>query len=126
MADSSVVQVEVFADGDVLRGERLARSLFRTLSNVEGIEAKLPPAAGPAEPGAKGVEALADASMWVFLTAGVQAGSRILLAAVQGWFEHEKHRTVRLRMGDRSIEVPAAATPGQERVIEAFLRGDER
>ncbi|MDG4803397.1 hypothetical protein [Micromonospora sp. WMMD980] len=125
MADHPEVEVEVLADGDVLRGERLARSLFRSLSEAEGLAVRLPADTAAVEPGAKGMEVVADASMWVFLTAGVQAGSRILLATIQAWTQRERHRTVRLKIGDRSIEVPAAATPGQERIVETFLRGDE-
>ena len=120
------MQVEILADGDVLRGERLSRSLFHDLSNVDGIEAEMPADSGIAESGAKGADVLADASMWVFLTAGAQAGARILLGAVHAWVQREKHRTVRLKVGDRSIEVPANITPGQERLVEAFLAGDER
>ena len=126
VADSPRAQVEILANGDVLRGERLARSLFRALSDVDGIEARIPTGSVAAEPGAKGGEVLADASMWVFLAAGAQAGTKLLLAAVQAWVQREKHRTVRLKIGNRSIDIPANTTPGQERIVEAFLRGDER
>ncbi len=126
MADGPRVEVEILADGDVLRGERLTRSLFDELSDVEGIEARMPTGSMVAEPGAKGAEVLADASMWVFLTAGAQAGTRILLSTIQAWVQRDKHRIVRLKIGNRSIEVPPDATPGQERIVEAFLRGDER
>ena len=125
MAGGPRVQVEILADGDVLRGERLTRSLFHDLSNVDGIEAQMPADSGTSESGAKGAEVLADASMWVFLTAGAQAGARILLGAVHAWVQRDKHRTVRLKVADRSIEVPPNITPAQERLIEAFLASDE-
>ncbi|MEV6344963.1 hypothetical protein [Actinoplanes sp. NPDC051851] len=119
--------MEVLADGDVLRGERLTRSLHTALVSAEGLQVRLPTALGPMTGGgAKGAEIIADASMWVFLTAGAQAGARILVTAIQAWAEQGKHRTVRVTRGDHSIEIPSVVTPAQERAIEAFLRDDER
>ncbi|MEU6023667.1 hypothetical protein [Micromonospora sp. NPDC047134] len=123
MADNAVAQVQILADGDVLRAERLARSLVEELAAVDGLDVR------PQEdrvssggPGTKGAELLTDASMWVFLTAGAHAGGRVLLATIQAWLERDRNRRVLLTIGDRSIELPASTTASQERLVELFLR----
>jgi len=124
--DDSYIWVEVLADGDLLRGERLLRSLLSDLSDIPGIEVR-PPADNPPPPdGTKGVGDIADASMWIFLSAGVQAGARVLVTAIQAWAQRERHRAVRITRGNRSIELPSALSPAQERAIEAFLRDEKR
>ena len=125
MADAGV-EVAILTGGDALRRERLTRSLFDELSAVDGLDVRfVPEAAESPGAGAKGGGMLADASLWVFLTASVQAGSRVLLAAIQAWSEREKHRVVRLTMGDRTIEISSSTTQSQERLVDAFLHGDE-
>ncbi|WP_341717026.1 hypothetical protein QQG74_24215 [Micromonospora sp. FIMYZ51] len=123
MTDGAVAQVQILADGDVLRAERLARSLIRDLAAVASLDVR-PAEAGSssAPPGAKGTELLNDASMWVFLTAGAHASARVLLATIQAWLERDRNRRVRLTIGDRSIELPATTTASQERLVKLFLR----
>jgi hypothetical protein len=119
------VDVLVLADGDVLRGERLARSLLADLEAVEGVDAQFAAPEPVADPGAKG-PVLADASLWVFLTASASATSRVLVSAIQAWVERDRHRLVRVTMGKRTIEIPSQPTAAQERLVEAFLREVER
>jgi hypothetical protein len=126
MFEGARVEVEVLAESDVLRRERLTRSLFAELAAVDGLDVQFAPSGGAADSEAKGTEVVADASLWVFLAATVQAGARVLLAAIQAWAERDKHRVVQVTMGERTIEIPAEPTQGQERIVEEFLRGGER
>ncbi len=120
-------EVTILTGGDALRRERLTRSLFDELSGVDGLDVRFAPEAhGVSGVGAKGGGMLADASLWVFMTASVRAGSRVLLAAIRAWTEREKHRMVRLTMDDRTIEISSATAQSQERLVDAFLHGDER
>jgi hypothetical protein len=109
----------------VLRGERLTRSLRSELAGVEGLDVQLPPSSPMTRPGEKG-PGVGDASLWVFLATSASATSRVLIAAIQAWVQRDKHRVVRVTMGKRTVEIPSAATPAQERMVEAFLRDGER
>lgn len=124
MDERARVEVQVLADGDSLRAERLARSLMADLEAVDGLEVRF---AAPvaADPGAKG-PGLSDASLWVSLAASTQAASRVLVAAIRAWVQRDKHRVVRVTSGDRTIEIPAHPSPAQEQMLEAFLRDGER
>jgi hypothetical protein len=122
--DRTLIEVEVVADGDVLRGERLARSLLAELAAVEGLDVHFAPSNSATRPGAKGA-GVADVSLWVFLAASAQATSRVLVSAIQAWVQREKHRVVRVTIGKRTIEIPSDTTPAQERMLEAFLRDGE-
>ncbi|SRR6266851_5367215 len=126
MADVARVEVAILTDGDVLRRERLARSLFADLSAADGLEVRFAPEDGlPPGAGAKGAGMVADASLWVFLTASVQAGARVLLSVIQAWSEREKHRVVRVTVKDRTIEISPAVTQSQERLVDMLLRCDK-
>ena len=114
------VEVQVLADGDVLRAERLARSLMADIEAVDGLEVRFA-ARVAADPGTKG-PGLSDASLWVSLA----ASSRVLVAAIRAWVQRDKHRVVRVTSGDRTIEIPAHPSPAQEQMLEAFLRDGER
>ncbi len=118
------VEVEVVTDGDVLRRERLTRSLLAELAGVEGLDVQFAPSDPATRAGEKG-PSVADASLWVFLATSASATSRVLVSAIQAWVQREKHRVVRVTMGERTIEIPSDATPAQERMVEAFLRGGE-
>ena len=119
------VDVQVLADGDVLRGERLARSLCADLEAVEDVDVQFAATEPAGDPSVKG-PGLADASLWVFLTASVSATARVLVLAIQAWVQRDKHRLVRVTMGERAIEIPSQPTPEQARLLEAFLREVER
>jgi hypothetical protein len=119
------IEVAVVTDGDLLRGERLARSLSAELAAIEGLDVQFAPSNPAPRPGAKG-PGVADASLWVFLAASASATSRVLMSAIQAWVQREKHRVVRVTKGDRTIEIPSDVTPAQERMVEAFLRDGGR
>ncbi len=118
-------ELTIRTDGDVLRRERLARSLHAELRTVEGIDVRFAPETRPGEAGAKSGGGLGDASLWVFLTASTSGGARVLVTAIQAWVQRERHRVVRLTLGDRSLEIPWATTQDQRRLAEAFLRDEE-
>jgi hypothetical protein len=118
-------ELTIRTDGDVLRRERLTRSLYSELRTIDGIDVRFATEPPPREAGAKGAGALGDASLWVFLAAGTSGGARVLVAAIQAWVQRERHRVVRLTLGDRSIDIPWAMTQDQQRLIEAFLRSEE-
>ena len=126
MSGNERVNIAVLADGDVLRQERLTRSLYADLSAVEGLDVRIPPAASVTAPGAKGSGALTDASLWVFLGTAAPAAARVLIAAIQAWSARERHRVVRITAGDRSIEIPTDLADSHERVIAMFLGTGQR
>jgi hypothetical protein len=125
LEDRARIEVMVVADGDVLRGERLTRSLFAELAATDGLEVRYAAAGATTRPDEKG-PGVAEASLWVFLATSATATSRVLMSAVEAWVRREKHRVVRVTMGGRTIEIPSDVTPAQERMVEAFLRDGER
>ncbi len=125
MVERVRAELTIHAEGDVLRRERLARSLYTELRTVEGIDVRFAPETGLGGAGTKGAGALGEASLWVFLTASTSGCVRVLVVAIQAWAQRERHRVVRLTLGERSIEIPWATTENQERLAEAFLHGEK-
>jgi hypothetical protein len=115
----------VLADGDVLRGERLTRSLLAELVSIDGLDVQRATGNRVADPLAKGGGA-ADASLWIFLTASVTASAQVLVAAIQAWAERERHRAVRVTSGDQTIEIPSDVTEAQERILRMVLPEGDR
>jgi len=119
------VDVQVLAEGDVLRGSgwlghcwllsKLLKAWMRSSPRLNRWPIRV-----------------RRARCWpmrrceVFLTASASATSRVLVSAIQAWVERDRHRLVRVTMGKRTIEIPSQPTAAQERLVEAFLREVER
>ena len=120
---ASGVQLEVSAGGDPLREERLTRDLHKALIADEALAAAgvsvTPAPPPPPRPGSKGtVETLVT-----LLLAGApyaQPTADILTSAIEKWCARDRRVTVRLRDGDRSVDVVGDPTPEQEALIKKF------
>jgi hypothetical protein len=74
--------------------------------------------AGPAPAGARAIDATLLGTLVV--TAG-REGIAAVVRAVSAWLGHGGGRTVKLQIGDDSLELTAASKQDQERLVEAFL-----
>jgi hypothetical protein len=125
----SALQLEVLAGGDPLRQERLIRNLQEHLMADERLSATgvtiVPAPPPPARPGTKGtVETIA-----MLLVAGApyaQPVADVLTAALEKWCSRDRRVTVRVREGDRAVEVVGNPTKQQKELLEEFWqRSDE-
>jgi|SRR4051812_26957716 hypothetical protein len=115
--------LEVLAGGDPLREERLTRDLQDVLQSDQALAAArvsivaAPPP--PAHPDAKGT----FEAVLTLLAAGApyaQPAADILTSAIERWCSRDRRVTVRLRDGDRSVDVVGEPTPEQEALIKEF------
>jgi hypothetical protein len=119
----SELLLEVSAGGDPLRKERLTRDLQNVLQSDQALAAAgvsvivAPPP--PAPPGAKGT----FEAVLTLLAAGApyaQPAADVLTSAIEKWCSRDRRVTVRLRDGDRSVDVVGDPTPEQEALIKEF------
>jgi hypothetical protein len=119
-----ILKIEVPDDGDVFRSERLARSLRADLASVPGLILGPGPAeTHPAQ--AKGPVVPTDPTLWIFGATTVGTVSRMVVDVVKAWCARDRHRTVRLVNGEKTVEVTGRPDAAQERIIENFLRDTE-
>jgi len=118
----SSVRLTVEAAGDALREQRLTRQLCDHLRQFDELEVDFePPVAGPA--GAKGTtETLA-----LLVAAGsvARAAGPVLVAALDSWFERNKHNRVVVERPGTRIELTGQADAHQLRLLERALGGEE-
>jgi hypothetical protein len=114
-------EITLRTEMDTNHRDQLARSLYRELCTVDGIDVHF--ATGEAPGGAQGADEPAGAVLWVSLAPSGGAGARLLVTVIQGWSERADNRAVRLTMGDRAIGLPLPPAPGREQAIAAFLDG---
>jgi hypothetical protein len=115
-------RLEVLADGDTLRQERLTLDLQAALRRADAPEATFLTAAEGSFPrdGHKGGMVSEITALGVAV-ASVGPASRVLIKLIQEWCAKDRHRKVEITDGDRSITVTGRPDEAQERVIRAFL-----
>jgi hypothetical protein len=117
------VQLEVVDRGDRLRRERLTRELHEHLEaegelTAAGLRVTTAPPL-PAPPGSKGT--LDNVIM--LLVAGApyaQPAADALTAAIEGWCKRDRRVAVRIRDGDRSVEIVGDPTDQQRQLVSQF------
>ncbi len=119
-----ILKIEIPDDGDVFRSERMARSLRADLASVPGLILR-PGSAGTHPAQAKGPAVPTDPTLWIFGATAVGTLSRMVVDVVKAWCARDRHRSVRLVNGERTVEVTGRPDAAQERIIENFLRDTE-
>ena len=117
-----VVRVElVEPDSDPEAHDVLMLDLRQELMQLE-VESVSAVPVGPAPPGSKGLDMAAAAALLVQVKGSAQAVS-LLVHAVRTWLQRGQGGTsVKLTIGDRTLELSHATTEQQERLVEEFLR----
>ncbi len=119
-----ILKIEIPDDGDVFRSERMARSLRADLASVPGLILR-PGSTGTHPAQAKGPAVPTDPTLWIFGATAVGTLSRMVVDVVKAWCARDRHRSVRLVNGERTVEVTGRPDAAQERIIENFLRDTE-
>lgn len=117
-----VVRVElVEPDGDPEAHDVLMLDLREELMQLD-VESVSTVPVGPAPPGSKGLDMAAAAALLVQVKGSARALS-MLVTAVRTWLQRgQAGPSVRLTIGDRTLELSHATTEQQERLVEEFLR----
>ena len=78
---------------------------------------------GPAPPGSKGLDMAAAAALHVQVKGSVTALSMVV-SAVRAWLQRgqDSGASVKLTIGERTLELSRATTEQQERLVQEFLR----
>ena len=113
--------VEPAGDADAL-GE-LILDLRQELLEHDVDSVTTVPAGGRAPPGSKGLDMAAVAALLVQVR-GSPAAVSMVVSAIRGWLQRGRtsDMSVKLTIGDRSLELSRATTEQQERLVEEFLR----
>lgn len=117
------VRVElVEPDGDPEVLEVLMRDLRQELLQLDVESVSTVPVAS-APPGSKGLDMAAAAALLVQVQGSVTALSTVV-SAVRAWLRRGKESgaSVKLTIGDRTLELTRATTEQQERLVQEFLR----
>jgi len=80
--------------------------------------------AGPAPPGSKGVELAAVAALFVHLN-GSRAAITSVVSTVRAWLQRGRPspgRTLKVTIGERTLELTAATAEQQEQLVQEFIR----
>jgi hypothetical protein len=119
-ADVKIELVEPDGDREIL--DELMLDLRQELLQVDVDSVSTVPA-GPAPPGSKGLDMAAAAALLVQVQGSVAALSTVV-SAVRTWLQRGKPSgtSVKLTIGDRTLELSQATTQQQERLVEEFLR----
>ena len=117
-----VVRVElVEPDSDPEAHDVLMLDLRQELMQLD-VESVSTVPVGPAPPGSKGLDMAAAAALLVQVKGSARALS-MLVTAVRTWLQRgQAGPSVRLTIGDRTLELSHATTEQQERLVEEFLR----
>ena len=111
------VDLRLEPDADAVELEDATLSLRDELLELD-VDAVERPPAGPPPEGAKAVEAT------ILGTLVVEAGKDVIAAvigAIQGWLGRGKSRSVKLQLGQDTIEITDLNAEDQHRLIEVFL-----
>jgi hypothetical protein len=111
------VDLRLEPDADAAELDSAVLSLREELLDLD-VGAVKRPAFGPPPEGAKAVDATIVGALVV------EAGKDVISAVVrtiQGWVGRGRSRSVRLQLGEDTIEISDPSADDQRRLIEAFL-----
>ena len=119
-ADVRVELVEPDGDSEAL--DVLMRDLRQELLQLD-VESVSTVPVGPAPKGSKGLDMAAAAALLVQVQGSVTALSMVV-SAVRTWLQRGKDpgASVKLTIGDQTLELSRATTEQQERLVQEFLR----
>ena len=111
------IDVGVEPDADALELDEETIELRREFLELD-VDAVERPAAGPPPEGARAVEV---ALLGTLLVKVGQAAVGPLVDAIAAWMSRRDSRSVKLTLGDDSIEATDLSDEDQRRLLEAFL-----
>jgi hypothetical protein len=113
-------------DADDRRVDALATQLRRELLELD-VDEVAKPSAGDAPPGTRAIELAAVGALIVTMqqSADLLVG---VVSAIREWLKRDPAalRTVKVTVGDRTIELTAASAEQQERLVAEFVRSMEQ
>jgi hypothetical protein len=116
--------VELFdADADPERLDELTQSLRRELLELD-VDSVDQATAGPAPEGTRGLELAAIGALLVKAAASSEMLVKVI-GVVRGWLRSgspRNQRTLRLTIGDQSIELTHATDAQQQQLVDQFIR----
>jgi hypothetical protein len=117
------LQLEVLAGGDPLRQERLIHDLHEHLVADESLAAAgVTIAPAPPLPARRSKKGTVE-TVVALLVAGApyaQPVADVLTAALEKWCSRDRRVSVRLRDGDRTVEIVGNPTKQQKELLEEF------
>ena len=116
--------VELFdADADPERLDQLTQALRRELLELD-VDSVDQATAGPAPEGTRGLELAAIGALLVKAAASSEMLVKVI-GVVRGWLRSgppRNQRTLRLTIGDQSIELTHATDVQQQQLVDQFIR----
>ena len=119
----AVVRVELLdPDSDPETRDELMLDLREELVQLD-VESVLTVPGGPAPPGSKGLDMAAAAALLVQVQGSISALG-VLVSAVRTWLGRGKDpgASVKLTIGEQTLELSHATSEQQERLVQEFLR----
>ncbi|MBD3926328.1 hypothetical protein IEZ26_17010 [Nocardioides cavernae] len=119
----TVVKVELVEPGSDLEArEVLMLDLRHELTQLD-VESVSTVPGGPAPPGSKGLDMAAAAALLVQVTGSVRALD-VLVSTIRTWLQRRQDpgRSVKLTIGEQTLELSHATSEQQERLVQEFLR----
>jgi hypothetical protein len=119
----AVVRVELREpDSDPEARDMLMLDLRQELVQLD-VESVSTVPAGPAPQGSKGLDMAAAAALLVQVQGSISALS-VLVSAVRAWLQRGQDRgaSVKLTIGEQTLELSHATSEQQERLVQEFLR----
>ena len=106
-------------DDDVLRGERLTRSLHEMLHHIEGLQVRLTTVGNEASALSKGLDA--GAILIVAVVAFRHGLTPVLVKALESWSQRERDQTVIIQRGDTRIEIRGTGNAKNLEAVQKLL-----
>ena len=121
MPNARVVIVEPDLPRQVL--EELTQSLRADLLQLDVDDVTAVPSQKDAPAGARGIDATSVGALLVTLESSLPLVTAVV-KTVRAWLvrSHASTRTVRVTVGDRSIELSGASGEQQDRMVDAFIQ----
>lgn len=112
-------RIEVLADGDPLRSERLTRSLRDDLVQLDEVSVDF--ASGTSDtPGSKG-GALTELALIVAGMASSKPLAGVLTTTISEWCNRGRRRKVRITRGDSALEITGNPDIAQQQLAREFM-----
>lgn len=110
------IEIDVGPDAEAAELDEAARQLRRELLDLDVDDVTRPVETAPA--GARGVDVAALGSLLV--TAG-QSAIGAIAAVLGSWLSRQSQRSVKLQIGEDTIELTDASVEQQQLLLDAFL-----
>jgi hypothetical protein len=120
---ATVLRIEIFdPDADVEGVDQLTHDLRAELLELD-VDSVSPPVTGPAPPGSKGLELAAIGALLVQVKGSAQVVASVV-GLVRSWLQRGRSetRTLKVTVDGRTLELSAATSEQQQRIVDEFVR----